>query len=141
MVGGGDYPTGIFGMEFSQPSYDYPSGSFQLDITFTFKKSVFFVDNIIICLGSGISSSNSATNITQVVNDILFCVFFFHHTHKLTVYALTFVQEGNEKGRRIVTSQNKNSHWLPLEQIIDFKILLTTHKILHDQSANFTKDI
>jgi len=69
LVGGGDYASGIFGMDFSQPAYRFPSGSFQLDINFSFKKSVFFADYVIICLGSGITSSNSSPNITQVPCD------------------------------------------------------------------------
>ena len=66
LVGGGDYESGIFGMDFTQPAYRFPSGSFQLDINFSFKKSVFFADYVIICLGTGINSSNSSPNITQV---------------------------------------------------------------------------
>ena len=70
MVGGGDYTTGIFGMDFSQPAYSFPFRSFQLDINFKFKKSVFFADYVIICLGTGITSSNSSPNITQVTYDL-----------------------------------------------------------------------
>ena len=66
LIGGGDYATGAFGMEFSQPDYQFPAGSPQLDITFGFKKSVFFADYALICLGSGISSTHSSPNITQV---------------------------------------------------------------------------
>ena len=66
MIGGGDYATGVFGMDFSQPSYQFPAGSFQLDITFEFKKSVFFTDFAVICLGSGITTTMSSPNITQV---------------------------------------------------------------------------
>ena len=66
MIGGGDYATGVFGMDFSQPSYHFPAGSFQLDITFEFKKSVFFTDFAVICLGSGITTTMSSPNITQV---------------------------------------------------------------------------
>ena len=69
MVGGGDTAAGVFGMEFSQPPYSWKTGAFQANIDFTFKKSVFFADYAIICLGSGISTSNSLpTNITQVHN-------------------------------------------------------------------------
>ena len=53
-------------MDFSQPSYKFPAGSFQLDITFGFKKSVFFADFAVICLGSGITTTMSSPNITQV---------------------------------------------------------------------------
>ena len=53
-------------MDFSQPQYRFPYGALQLDITFTFKKSVFFADYVIICLGTGISSTNSDPHITQV---------------------------------------------------------------------------
>ena len=53
-------------MEFSQPDYDWDDGAYQNNIEFTFKKSVFFADNLTICLGSGISSSGSNSHITQV---------------------------------------------------------------------------
>ena len=127
-------------MEFSQPSYEYPSGSFQLDITFTFKKSVFFVDNVIICLGSGISSSNSATKITQVVNDILFCVFFSRVQVRIVHTKLQYIPSHlckSEMKTEGVLSRHKTGN--PLEQITDIKILLTTYQILHDQSANYRK--
>ena len=70
LIGGGDYGSGVFGMDFSQPPYRYPSGSFQLSIDFMFKKSVFFGDYVIICLGSGITSTNNSPNITQVQSKI-----------------------------------------------------------------------
>ena len=67
LVGGGDNPTGVFAMDFEQPtSYKWKSGAFQANIDFFFKKSVFFADFIIICLGSGITSTNSNSHITQV---------------------------------------------------------------------------
>ena len=54
-------------MDFSQPRYRFPCGAFQLDITFAFKKSVFFADYVIISLGTGITSTNSdPRHITQV---------------------------------------------------------------------------
>jgi len=53
-------------MDFSQPPYRFPDGAFQLDITFAFKKTVIFADYVIICLGTGITSTNSDPNITQV---------------------------------------------------------------------------
>ena len=66
LVGSGNYSTGMFSMEFSQPDYDWDDGAYQNNIEFTFKKSVFFADNLTICLGSGISSSGSNSHITQV---------------------------------------------------------------------------
>ena len=69
LVGGGDTAAGVFGMEFSQPPYRWETGAFQASIDFTFKKSVFFADFLILCLGTGITTSNSlASNITQVHN-------------------------------------------------------------------------
>lgn len=53
-------------MDFSQPKYRFPFGASQLDITFAFKKSVFFADHVIISLGTGITSTNSDPHITQV---------------------------------------------------------------------------
>ena len=66
LVGGGECSTGVFAMDFSQPHYQFPSGASQLDIAFTFKKSVFFADHVFICLGSGITSVNCDPHITQV---------------------------------------------------------------------------
>ena len=69
LVGGGDNAAGVFGMEFSQPPYRWETGAPQTNIDFTFKKSVFFADSLILCLGTGITTSNSlATDITQVHN-------------------------------------------------------------------------
>lgn len=77
LVGGGQYSSGMFGMDFSQPPYRFPNGAFQLDITFTFRKSVFFADYVIICLGKGITATESSPNITQVHSFIglLICSF------------------------------------------------------------------
>ena len=66
MVGGGDHSTGMFAVEFAQPDYDWDDGAYQNNIEFTFKKSVFFAGNYVVCLGSGITSSGSSTHITQV---------------------------------------------------------------------------
>ena len=44
----------MFAMEFAQPDYDWDDGAYQNNIEFTFKKSVFFADNYVVCLGSGI---------------------------------------------------------------------------------------
>ena len=68
LVGGGDHAAGVFGMDFSQPPYRWETGAFQANINFAFKKSVFFADFVIICLGSGVTSSNSSPYITQVCN-------------------------------------------------------------------------
>lgn len=71
LVGGGDYAAGVWGMQFSQPPYRFPSGSFQLKIDFRFKKSVFFADWAVICLGSSITATNSTPYITQARNNML----------------------------------------------------------------------
>lgn len=70
LVGGGDNPSGVFGMEFSQPPYQWKSGAFQANINFAFRKSVFFADFIIVCLGSDITVTNSSPNITQVIANV-----------------------------------------------------------------------
>lgn len=67
LVGSGGNPVavGAWGMDFSQPQYEFPNGSFQSDINFSFKKSVFFFDSYVICLGSNIRAENSCPYITQ----------------------------------------------------------------------------
>lgn len=96
LVGGGDYSSGMFGMDFSQPPYRFPDGAFQLDITFTFKKSVFFADYVIICLGKGITSTESSPNITQVHSFIglfvcLLVSLNFHAKLNKKLFYLTFI--------------------------------------------------
>lgn len=91
LVGGGDSASGVFGMEFSQPPYQWETGAFQANINFAFKKSVFFGDFLIICLGSGITSSNSSPNKTQV------CV---HGAHSV-VSPCTPTSEGDSKPKKI----------------------------------------
>lgn len=90
LVGGGDYSAGIFGMEFSQPPYRFPEGSFQLDINFSFKKSVFFADYVMICLGTGITSSESSPYITQVRSNISECYAFFLCTSLCFILSVGF---------------------------------------------------
>jgi len=59
--------NGVFGMDFSQDSKTYYTTS-----NLKFKKSVFAFDNIMVCLGSNISTGNSlgnvATNLFQAIN-------------------------------------------------------------------------
>ena len=59
-------------MDFFQPPYQWETGAFQANIDLAFKKSVFFADFIIICLGSGITSANSSSHITQVHSSVFF---------------------------------------------------------------------
>ena len=99
LVGGGDYASGIFGMDFSQPAYRFPSGSFQLDITFSFKKSVFFAGHVIICLGTGISSSNSSPNITQVLYDLNSLLLIEQGSQIIQTHISTILLRSREGGR------------------------------------------
>ena len=49
--------NGIFGMDFEQPNYDL--NDWRGDIKFYFKKSVFFFENLLVCLGSNIDAQNT----------------------------------------------------------------------------------
>jgi hypothetical protein len=50
-----DERNGVFGMNFEQPRYDVQSSSpFSSQVTFRFKKSVFFYGDLIVSLGSSI---------------------------------------------------------------------------------------
>ena len=49
--------NGVFGMDCSQPPYDLPSGSQMKNAEFKFKKSVFFHNDFLVCVGSDISTS------------------------------------------------------------------------------------
>jgi hypothetical protein len=53
-----DERNGVFGMNFEQPRYDVQSSSpFSSQVTFRFKKSVFFYGDLIVSLGSSIEYS------------------------------------------------------------------------------------
>lgn len=49
--------NGIFGMDFEQPKYFVQD--WRKDIKFYFKKSVFFFENLLVCLGSNIDAENT----------------------------------------------------------------------------------
>ena len=57
--------NGVFGMDFEQPTYELEAADWRHSVTFEFKKSVFFFENLLVCLGSDISASNTAGRIVQ----------------------------------------------------------------------------
>ena len=57
--------NGVFAMRFQQPRYDFPAQTFKSKIEFYFKKSVFFYNDLIVCLGSDINVEKSDPNRTQ----------------------------------------------------------------------------
>lgn len=56
--------NGVFGMDFYQPDYQFSHSSFP-NIKLYFKKSVFFFQNVIVCLGSNIRIGNGQGKIAQ----------------------------------------------------------------------------
>ena len=52
--------NGAFGMDFEQPSYKLTANSPFENVDFKFKKSVFFEDDLLLCLGSRIETENVA---------------------------------------------------------------------------------
>ena len=61
--------NGVFGMDFSQPAYVFRSAHPLLHETFEFKKSVFFFDDYLVGVGSGISSTASREVYTTLFQD------------------------------------------------------------------------
>ena len=55
--------NGIFGMDFEQPNYSL--SDWRKNIDFKFKKSVFFFENLVVCLGSDIVAKNTGGKIVQ----------------------------------------------------------------------------
>ena len=55
--------NGIFGMDFEQPKYSLSDWRKKID--FEFKKSVFFFENLLVCLGSDIAANNTKGKIVQ----------------------------------------------------------------------------
>jgi hypothetical protein len=52
--------NGAFGMDFEQPSYKLTANSPFENVDFKFKKSVFFEDDLLLCIGSRIETENVA---------------------------------------------------------------------------------
>ena len=55
--------NGIFGMDFEEPNYGLRD--WRKNIDFEFKKSVFFFENLLVCLGSEIAAKNNRGKIVQ----------------------------------------------------------------------------
>ena len=71
LAGGGTFKgtstlkNGIFGMDFEQPKYDLEAGDWRNNIQFFFKKSVFFFENLLVCLGSNIKARGILPKVVQ----------------------------------------------------------------------------
>ena len=61
--GSRDLENGLFGMDFKQP--DYGLKDWRKNITFEFKKSFFFLENLLVCLGSDIVAEETNGKIVQ----------------------------------------------------------------------------
>ena len=61
--GSRDLENGLFGMDFKQP--DYGLKDWRKDIKFKFRKSVFFLENLLVCLGSDIVAKKTNGKIVQ----------------------------------------------------------------------------
>ena len=57
--------NGIFAMDFTQPNYGFKTTDWRLGIVFAFKKSVFFFENLLVCLGSNIAAGNTRGKVVQ----------------------------------------------------------------------------
>lgn len=55
--------NGLFGMDFEQPNYDL--NDWRNDIKLYFKKSVFFFENLLVCLGSNIEAQDTNGKVVQ----------------------------------------------------------------------------
>ena len=63
--GTSDLENGIFCMNFEQPNYGFADNDWRRNINFRFKKSVFFVENLLVCLGSSIRANNVRRRVVQ----------------------------------------------------------------------------
>ena len=67
---GAGYANGVFGMAFQMPIYTTKESKVLAGHKFLFKKSVFFFDNVLVCLGSNIESDVPSKNvITSLFQD------------------------------------------------------------------------
>ena len=61
--GTGSLENGIFGMDFTQPDYGLTGWRGNIDLEF--KKSVFFFENLLVCLGSHITAQDTNNKVVQ----------------------------------------------------------------------------
>ena len=57
--------NGLFGMDFHQPSYTSNASDWRSRIQLDFKKSVFFFENLLVCLGSDIVAQQTNRKLVQ----------------------------------------------------------------------------
>ena len=64
--------NGVFGMNFKQPTYDVEPSSPFYDVNFRFKKSMYFYDDMIVSLGSGIQYNGGQYEVhTTLFQDLM----------------------------------------------------------------------
>lgn len=68
------FKNGLFGMSLQQPDYKLPSTDWRQKIEFKFLKSVFFWENLLVCLGSNIVAHQTNGKVVQTTlfQDMLF---------------------------------------------------------------------
>ena len=110
--------NGLFGMDFHQPEYDLETADWRHGMQFDFKKSFFFFENLLICLGSNITSSN--TN-EKVVQTTLFQDRFISASSSIKVNGVEYssttlsatTPSSEERTYTTLTDVNGNFYYIP----------------------------
>lgn len=127
------FSSGVFGMDFHQPNYDFSSTSHpHRNIQLFFKKSVFFYQNLLVCLGSNIRLNNGPGRNAQTTlfQDKLVrgsSTFFVevdgnrkHHTSPFP--AMTPASASGANPYTILVDTKGNSYYIPRSTASDLKV-------------------
>ena len=130
--GTGSLKNGIFGMDFEQPAYGLTD--WRRNIKFEFKKSVFFFENLLVCLGSRIKAQDTNNKFIQTTlfQDKLVSSSHIKVNDVQKNYADTFTAETPTSAGRSYTSLTDakgNFYYIPSNS----KSILKVH--LQDQTS------
>ena len=109
--------NGIFGMDFEQPKYDLGRADWRNNIKFYFKKSVFFFENLLVCLGSNIKAKKTHGKAVQTTlfQDRLLNTSFIKIDGVQKNYSLTFQAMTPSSGNSYttLTDVKGNFYYIP----------------------------
>ena len=137
---GAGYANGVFGMAFQMPSYTTKESKVLAGHKFLFKKSVFFFDNVLVCLGSNIESDVPSKNvITSLLQDTAWTTTSSSSTSSPPKF---YCNNGNTELRKydfsantILVDRNGNKYYIPGAVSSQLKFHRNVHQTHKTQSG------
>ena len=129
--------SGVFGMHFRQPRYSFMEASHPFpNINLRFKKSVFFYQNVLVCLGSNIRINNGGATQAQttlfqdkLISDSSSIKVDDERKDDSTLFdAMTpfSTPKGSRRGYTTLVDTKGNSYYIPRSSASDLKVHVQT---------------